>query len=112
VWPFPAVVFGRGRVIIIASNFGGPRNPAWYYNVETHPSVTLYGRGIGGRFIADEIYGAERDRLFDRAKDAPGRYRQYERAAAGQSRYIPVIAFTPQIPEHTPRSRHTQNGTP
>ena len=131
VWPFPAVVLthvgaksgktrtsavvyftDRGRIILIASNFGGPRNPAWYYNVDTHPIVTLYGRGIRGRFIADEIHGAERDRLFERAKDAPGPYRQYEQAAAVQSRYIPVIAFTPQIPEHTPRSRHTQNGTP
>ena len=130
VWPFPAVVMthvgaksgstrtsalvyftDRGRVILIASNFGGPRNPAWYYNVETNPIVTLYGRGIRGRFIADEIYGAERDRLFERAKDAPGPYGQYERAAAVQSRYIPVIAFTPQIRQHTPRSRDTQNGT-
>jgi deazaflavin-dependent oxidoreductase (nitroreductase family) len=130
VWPFPAVVLthvgaksgksrtsalvyftDRGRVILIASNFGGPRNPAWYNNVEANPTVMLYGRGIRGRFIADEIYGAERDRLFERAKDAPGPYGQYEQAAAVQSRYIPVIAFTPQIREHTPRSRETQNGT-
>jgi hypothetical protein len=40
--------------------------------------VTLYGRGIRGRFIAEEIYDAERDRLFQRAKDAPGPYGQYE----------------------------------
>jgi deazaflavin-dependent oxidoreductase (nitroreductase family) len=129
VWPFPAVVLthvgaksgksrasalvyftDRGRVIIIASNFGGPRNPAWYYNVEANPIVTLYGRGIRGRFMADEIYGAERDRLFQRAKDAPGPYGAYEQAAAVRSRYIPVLAFTPQIREHTPRSRETRYG--
>jgi deazaflavin-dependent oxidoreductase (nitroreductase family) len=130
VWPFPAVVLthvgaksgksrtsalvyftDRGRVILIASNFGGPRNPAWYYNVEANPIVTLYGRGIRGRFMADEIYGAERDRLFQRAKDAPGPYGEYEQAAAVKSRYIPVIAFTPQIREHTPRSRETRYGS-
>ena len=115
VWPFPAVVmthFGaksgrartsalvyftdRGRVILIASNFGGPRNPAWYHNVKASPIVMLYGRGIRARFIAEEIYGAERDRLFQRAKDAPGPYRKYEQAAATRFRCIPVIAFTPQ----------------
>jgi deazaflavin-dependent oxidoreductase (nitroreductase family) len=129
VWPFLAVAMthvgaksgrsrtsalvyftDRGRVILIASNFGGPRNPAWYYNVEANPIVTLYGRGIRGRFMADEIYGAERDRLFQRAKDAPGPYGAYEQAAAVKSRYIPVIAFTPQIREHNPRSRETRYG--
>jgi deazaflavin-dependent oxidoreductase (nitroreductase family) len=115
VWPFPAVLTthlgaksgrtrnsalvyftDRGRIVIIATNFGGSRNPAWYYNVKANPIVTLYGRGICGRFIAEEIYDAERDRLFQRAKDAPGPYSQYEQAAAAQSRYVPVIAFTPQ----------------
>jgi deazaflavin-dependent oxidoreductase (nitroreductase family) len=114
VWPFPAVVLthvgarsgrtrtsalvyftDRGRVILIASNFGESRNPAWYHNVKANPIVTLHGRGIRGRFIAEEIYGAERDRLFQRAKDAPGPYGQYEQAAAAKSRCIPVIAFTP-----------------
>ena len=115
VWPFPAVVMthvgansgrtrtsalvyftDRGRVILIASNFGESRNPAWYQNIKGNPIVTLYGRGIWARFIAEEIYGAERDRLFQRAKDAPGPYGKYEQAAATQSRYVPVIAFTPQ----------------
>jgi deazaflavin-dependent oxidoreductase (nitroreductase family) len=115
VWPFPAVVMthvgaksgrtrtsalvyftDRGRVILIASNFGGSRNPAWYHNVKANPIVTLFGHGIRGRFIAEEIYGAERDRLFQRAKDAPGPYGQYEQAAATQFRCVPVIAFTPQ----------------
>jgi len=86
----------RGRVIIIATNFGGSRNPAWYHNVKANPHVTLCGRGIGGRFIAEEIYGAERDHLFQRTKDAPGPYRTYEQAAATQFRCVPVIAFTPQ----------------
>ena len=114
VWPFPAVVMthvgaksgrtrtsavvyftDRGRVILIASNFGESRNPAWYHNVKANPIATLYGRGIRGRFVAEEIDGAERDRLFQRAKAAPGPYRKYEQAAATRFRYVPVIAFTP-----------------
>lgn len=115
VWPFPAVVLthvgaksgrtrtsalvyftDRGRVILIATNFGGSRNPDWYHNVKANPIVTLYGRGVCGRFIAEEIYGAERERLFQRAKDGPGPYGKYEQAAAAQSRCVPVITFTLQ----------------
>ena len=136
VSPFPAVVLthvgaksgrtrasalvyftDRGRVILIATNFGGSRNPAWYHNVKANPLVTLYGRGIRGRFVAEEICDAERDRLFRRAKDAPGPYGKYEQAAAAQSRYVPVIAFTAQSrPENqvdlppTPRSHRTRKG--
>ena len=115
VWPFPAVVMthvgansgrtrtsalvyftDRGRVILIASNFGEYRNPAWYHNVKANPHVTLYGVGIRGCFMAEEIYDAERDRLLHRVKSCPGPYAKYEQAAATQSRYVPVIAFTPQ----------------
>jgi deazaflavin-dependent oxidoreductase (nitroreductase family) len=115
VWPFPAVLVthvgaksgrtrtsalvyftDRGRVIIIASNFGGSRNPAWYHNVKANPIVTLCGAGIRGCFIAEEICDAERDRLFQRAKDCPGPYRKYEQAAATRFRCVPVIAFTPR----------------
>src|ERR1700722_3744713 len=115
VWPFPAVVLthggaksgitrssalvyftDRGRVILIASNFGESRNPAWYHNVKANRLVGLYGRGVCGHFMAEEIYGAERDRLFQCAKDAPGPYAKYEQSAPTKSRYIPVIGFTPQ----------------
>src|ERR1700743_1786255 len=45
-----------GRVILIASNFGGSRNPGWYHNVKANPIVTLYGRGLCGRFLRDAVY--------------------------------------------------------
>ena len=129
VWPFPAVVLthvgaksgitrssalvyftDRGRVILIASNFGESRNPAWYHNVKANPTVTLYSRRICGQFMAEEIYGAERARVLRRATDAPGPYGEYEQVAAAKSRCIPVIGFTPQNCGHsagrmTPRAR-------
>jgi deazaflavin-dependent oxidoreductase (nitroreductase family) len=129
VWPFAAIILthvgaksgithnsalvyftDRGRVILIASNFGESRNPAWYHNVKANPIVTLYGRGISGHFRAEEIDGAERDRLLQRVKDAPGPYGQYEQAAGARSRYLPVLGFTPQsrgdsAGRMTPRAR-------
>ena len=65
------------RVIVIASNFGVPHRPAWYYNVKAHPEVTLSGRGFGGSFHAEELVGPERDRLFQLATGASSPYDHY-----------------------------------
>jgi deazaflavin-dependent oxidoreductase (nitroreductase family) len=86
----------QGRVVLIATNFGGDKNPAWYHNVKANPVVELYGRGIAGQFVAEEVYGAERNRLFQRAKDAPGPYAKYQEVADKKNRYVPVIALSSQ----------------
>jgi deazaflavin-dependent oxidoreductase (nitroreductase family) len=115
VWPFPALLLAhigaksgivrtsalayftdQGRVVLIPTNFGSARNPDWYHNVKANPVVQLYGRGIRGRFMAEEVYGAERDRIFRRAKDAPGPYAKYEAVADAKARSIPVVTFIPQ----------------
>jgi deazaflavin-dependent oxidoreductase (nitroreductase family) len=36
------------RVILVASNYGGARHPAWYYNVKANPNVTLCAGGFEG----------------------------------------------------------------
>lgn len=79
------------RVIVIASNFGAPNRPAWYYNVKAHPEVTLWGRGFGGHFHAEELLDAERDRLFQLATAASSPYDHYQRTVG--NRPIPIIAF-------------------
>jgi deazaflavin-dependent oxidoreductase (nitroreductase family) len=81
-----------GRVIVIASNYGGQRHPAWYHNVKAHPRVTLSSRGYRGTFDGEDTEGAERDRLFGLAKQFIPNYAGYEKTAGG--RRIPVIAFT------------------
>jgi deazaflavin-dependent oxidoreductase (nitroreductase family) len=80
------------RVIVIASNFGVPHRPAWYYNVKAYPEVTLSGRGFGGSFHAEELVGPERDRLFQLATGASSPYDHYQRTAR---KPVPVIAFHP-----------------
>jgi deazaflavin-dependent oxidoreductase (nitroreductase family) len=90
----PVVYFtDAGRVIVIASNFGAPNNPAWYHNIKANPEVTLLGRGFKGSFLAEEVVGAERDRLFHLAAGASSPYRHYQQSAA--ARPIAVIAFRP-----------------
>jgi deazaflavin-dependent oxidoreductase (nitroreductase family) len=85
-----------GRIILIATNFGAQDNPSWYYNMTANTAVEVYGRGLRGRFVAEEVLGAERDRLFRRAADAPGPYGKYRMAAREKNRSVPVIALTPE----------------
>jgi deazaflavin-dependent oxidoreductase (nitroreductase family) len=85
----------RGRIILVASDFGSSRNPGWYYNVKANPEVMVYGRRISGRFTATELVGDERDRLFHLARSAETPYDGYERRAG--IRRIPVIALSPVV---------------
>ncbi len=82
----------RGRVIVIASNYGGARHPAWYHNVKAHPRVTLAAGGYRGTFVGEQVTGDERDRLWRLATQFIPSYGDYERLAG--SRRIPILAFT------------------
>jgi deazaflavin-dependent oxidoreductase (nitroreductase family) len=81
-----------GRVIVIASNYGGVRHPAWYHNVKANPRVTLASRGYQGTFVGEEMLDAERDRLFGLAVQFMPNYAGYQKTTGG--RRIPVVAFT------------------
>lgn len=81
-----------GRVIVVASNYGGSRHPAWYYNVLANPRVTISAAGYTGTFVGHEVSGAERDRLWNLAKAFIPSYAEYDRLAG--ERTMPVLAFT------------------
>ncbi|MGB2919203.1 MAG: nitroreductase/quinone reductase family protein [Mycobacterium sp.] len=90
----PLIYFTDGdRVILVASNYGGTRHPAWYHNVMANPTVTLCGGGFEGRFVGEEVTGAERDRLWALAKQWNPGYNQYE--ASSGDRGIPLLALKP-----------------
>lgn len=80
-------------VILIASNYGRPRHPAWYHNVNSQPEVTLRARGQEGRYIVRETAGAERERLWALATLWTPPLLKYQ-AMAGD-RAIPVMRCTP-----------------
>jgi deazaflavin-dependent oxidoreductase (nitroreductase family) len=90
----PLVYFtDEDRVILIASNYGDTRHPAWYHNVLAHPSVTLYGGGFEGRFVGREAVGVECDRLWALAKRWLPIYGMYD-VSSGHRR-IPLLVLTP-----------------
>jgi deazaflavin-dependent oxidoreductase (nitroreductase family) len=54
----------RDRVVLMASNYGGSKHPAWYHNVRSNPEVTLLAGGHVGRYRGRETTGEERERLW------------------------------------------------
>jgi deazaflavin-dependent oxidoreductase (nitroreductase family) len=77
----PLAYFTNGDdVILIASNYGGERHPAWYHNLLAHPQCELHIGPLGGPFVAREVDGADRDRLYalavDRLNKGWARYEQ------------------------------------
>ena len=49
-------------LILIASNYGRPSNPGWYYNLRAQPYVTIIWRGSSVPMHARELTGDERQR--------------------------------------------------
>lgn len=46
----PLAYFAHGEeVVIVASNWGGPKHPAWSYNLTANPAVTVH---VGGRQLS------------------------------------------------------------
>ena len=85
--PLVAVPDGD-RLILIASNWGQAKHPAWYYNVKAHPDVTVTAGGETRRYVAREVMGEERAACWARAVAV---YPGYEGYAARAGREIPVV---------------------
>jgi len=82
---------GEG-LVIVASNWGGPRNPGWYHNLRAHPDVRVAIGGKGIAMRARVTSGAERERLFAAVKASAPQFGEYERKA---KRTIPIVVLEP-----------------
>ena len=92
----PLFAFPDGeRYVVIGSNAGDDREPAWVGNLRADPSATLrVGRDVWP-VRAHEAAGEERDRLWGLAAAA---YPGYELYRAMTDRPIPVIVLAPATP--------------
>ena len=81
-----------GRLLIIASTGGGPRNPGWFDNLAKNPAVTveLGGKTWDGRAVV--LSGAERDLLFAAVLKATPTFGRYQERT---ERTIPVVELLP-----------------
>jgi deazaflavin-dependent oxidoreductase (nitroreductase family) len=86
------------RLILIASNWGQAKHPAWLHNIRANPVVRVAGRDFpAGRdvpaerlYVARELHGAERAAAWARAVAL---YPGYEGYAARAGREIPVVVL-------------------
>jgi deazaflavin-dependent oxidoreductase (nitroreductase family) len=82
---------GEG-MIVIASNFGRPRNPSWYYNLRANPRATIVFNGASRDVVAHELSGAERERDYRRGEEI---YPGFTHYARWTNRRIPVLRLEP-----------------
>ena len=91
----PLAYFTDGDdVILIASNYGGTRHPAWYHNLRAHPECELHIGPRGGRFVTRETDGDDRDRLYRLAAERLAHVFALHEKRSGD-RAIPVMRLAP-----------------
>ena len=81
-----------GRYVLVASNGGAERHPAWWLNLQRTPRATIQ---VGPRtleVVARRAEAAERARLWPKLKEMNSFYAQYERMT---DREIPVVILEP-----------------
>ncbi len=89
------LLFARdgGNIVLIASNVGRPKNPAWFYNLTANPECTVRAGGKKLTCTARRAEGEERERLW---RAAVAVYPGYEDYAKRTTRDIPVMVLTPR----------------
>ncbi len=91
----PLVALPDGeKIILIASYFGQPRHPAWYYNLKANPEVKVSLNGNCDEYFARLSTGEEREAYWQQAVSLYHGYRRYKQKAG--DRQIPVIVLEPR----------------
>jgi deazaflavin-dependent oxidoreductase (nitroreductase family) len=94
--PVLAIPTGDGKLIVIASNYGQQKNPAWYHNLKKNPRTRILFDGSEQAMVARVLDGDERARWYERGIEIYPGWVQYRKRAP---RTIPVIELS--APEGT-----------
>lgn len=90
----PLVYLAEGdRHFIFASKAGAPNHPGWFHNLKANPDVSIEVGTDTLDVRADEVTGAERDRLYGIQETQQPQFAEY---AQKTDRKIPVVALTPR----------------
>jgi deazaflavin-dependent oxidoreductase (nitroreductase family) len=80
-------------LVVIASNFGQRHHPAWYHNLRADPRGQVTVDGRTRPFVAREVTGEDRARLWREGLEIYPGWAAYERRAGG--RRIAVLVLDP-----------------
>ena len=81
----------RERFVVFASKGGAPKNPDWYHNLKANPDIQIEVGDDTLDVRAEEMIGAEHDRLYKHQSELYPQFADYQRKT---KRTIPVIAFS------------------
>lgn len=83
-------------MILVASNWGRDRHPAWYHNLRANPTALLERGGLRSRYSAEEVLDdSDLQHLFALADLVYPGYSDYRVRAAATGRRIPVMRLRP-----------------
>jgi deazaflavin-dependent oxidoreductase (nitroreductase family) len=91
VTPLACHPLGDGRIVVVASNNGSPRHPAWYHNLVADPRVVVEYGAETFPAVATELRGRERAAIWP---DIVARYPDVGRFQARTARVLPLIVLT------------------
>jgi F420H(2)-dependent quinone reductase len=93
-WTVPVMYQTDGHGwVIIASNGGNARHPAWWLNLRSHPDASIQIGRETYPVTAAEATGDERKRLWRRMADM---YKGYDNYAQKTTRTLPVVLLRPR----------------
>ncbi|MGW9494931.1 nitroreductase/quinone reductase family protein [Streptomyces prasinus] len=87
--PLGYVRHGRG-LLVVGSDLGGPRHPAWYHNLLATPLVRVETGTEEYEAVAVPAEGEDRDRLFSHVVQAAPGYGEYQE---NTDRTLPVVVL-------------------
>ena len=83
----------EGGFLIVASNAGKPHHPAWYFNLQANPQVSVQIKEKKQTCTAEIIPAEERALLWQAVIAAAPAYSGYEK---NTSREIPLVLLKPE----------------
>ena len=80
-------------IVVVGSNGGRPKAPAWLHNVQAHPDVRVLTRGKPVPARARVLEGSEREAMWDELGAFYPGYKHYQTLT---DRRIEIVALTPK----------------
>jgi deazaflavin-dependent oxidoreductase (nitroreductase family) len=91
---WPLVFFqDANKIMVVASNGGADRHPAWFLNLQQHPRATIQIGGKQTNVRALAATGTERDRLWKLIISQGPQFANYQ---TNTKREIPIVILTPE----------------
>lgn len=78
--------------VIVGSNVGSERHPAWYFNLQTYPVAEIQVGRERKKVVARTAEGEERERLWSEIVEQDPSYAEYQ---SRTERQIPVVILDP-----------------